>query len=298
MSSEKPFHEPGWIERNINQLINRGVGRAVTYAVLAVYLVWAAFPIYWLLTGSLKTRSGLLAIPPNFIPTSIHIENYVQIFVARPDVLAFIRNSILITISTALISVSIGVLASYALVRFDYPYKLNLGIPVYLLATRFMPPVVAAIPIYLIFRQLGLINTIYALILIYSTLNIVFVVWMMKGFFEEFPDSLIEAAIIDGHTHIGAFFKVVLPAVKPGILASTIFAIMTSWNELLLALIIANNTNAMTIPVGLASFITRFQVEWIMISVLGTISIIPVIAFSFLARDELIRGFSMGTVDK
>ena len=294
----KPFKTPSTGEKVIQRLNDLGVTRLGTYMVLGLFFFWSLFPLYWMVTGSLKTRQTILASPPHWIPHSYHFANYVEMFAARPDILMFIRNSVIVTISSAAVSVSIGVAAAYALVKFDYPYKLNDIFPIYLLATRFLPPVVAAIPLYLIFRQLNLINTLYALILIYSTLNLVFVVWMMKGFFEEFPDSIIEAALLDGHTHIGAFFKVVLPAVKPGILASTIFAIMTSWNELLLAIILANDANAMTIPVGMAGFITRFYIEWVYISVLGTIAIIPIVVFAFSARDELIRGFSMGAVDK
>lgn len=161
-----------------------------------------------------------------------------------------------------------------------------------------MPPIVTIIPLFVIFRNLQLVNTLYGLICVYVMFNIPFAVWMMKGFFEEVPASLVESAMLDGHTHIGAFFKIVLPLVKPGLLASAIFTTIITWNELLFAIILTQDVAAMTLPVGLSSFVTKYSVQWINVSVAGTIALIPVLLFAFVARQELVRGFSMGAVGK
>jgi multiple sugar transport system permease protein len=135
------------------------------------------------------------------------------------------------------------------------------------------------------------------LILSYSAFTIPFVVWMMVGFFKELPDSIVEAAILDGHTHFGAFFKIVLPLVKPGLIASTIFVLITAWNELLFAVILTQTLDAQTLPVALATFEEQFQTNWRLLTVASSIAMLPPMAFAFLVRDQLVRGFTMGAVN-
>ncbi|MFC7009923.1 carbohydrate ABC transporter permease [Halalkalicoccus salilacus] len=199
---------------------------------------------------------------------------------------------------TTVIATSIGAMAAYAFVAFDYPYNLDFHLPFYILSTRFMPPIVTIIPLFVIFRNFQLVNTLPGLILVYSMFNIPFAVWMMKGFFEEVPTSLVESAMMDGHSHVGAFFKIVLPLVTPGLIASAIFTTIITWNELLFAVILTLNANAMTVPVGLASFVTKFNIQWINMAVGATIALAPVLVFAFIARQQLVRGFSMGAVGK
>lgn len=293
-----PYDQPSGLEEIRETLTEYGVTKAITYGLLGVFLIWTLFPVYWLVTATLKTRQTLLSFPPQWIPVNFHIENFTQLFAQRPDFAMFIFNSTVVTITTTIIVTTMGAMAAYAFVTFDYPYNLDFHLPFYMLSTRFMPPIVTIIPLFVIFRGLGLVNTLWGLVLVYTMFNIPFAVWMMKGFFEEVPDSLIESAMIDGHTHLGAFFKIVLPLVKPGLIASAIFTTIITWNELLFAVILAFNTDAITIPVGLASFVTKYSVEWINMAVGATIALAPVLLFAFIARQQLVRGFSMGAVGK
>ena len=293
-----PYEEPSGLEKYQETLNEYGISRAVSYGLLGIFLVWTLFPIYWMVTATLKTRQALLSFPPLWFPVNLHFENFAQLFAQRPDFIQFIINSTLVTVTTTIIATTIGAMAAYAFVTFDYPYNLDFHLPFYILSTRFMPPIVTIIPLFIIFRGLGLVNSLQGLVLVYTMFNIPFAVWMMKGFFEEVPNSLVESAMIDGHTHLGAFFKIVIPLVKPGLIASAIFTTIITWNELLFAVILALNTNAMTVPVGLASFVTKFQVQWINMSVGGTIALAPVLLFAFVARQQLVRGFSMGAVGK
>lgn len=293
-----PFQEPSDLEQLHDQLTETGVLKAALYGGLGLFLVWSLFPVYWLVTATLKTRKVLLSFPPHWIPTGLHFENFAQLFAQRPEFAKLILNSVIVTSVTTVIATTIGAMAAYGFVKFEFPYNLDFHLPFYILSTRFMPPIATMIPLYLIFRSFGLVNTKFGLILVYTMFNIPFAVWMMKGFFEEIPDSLIESAILDGHTHVGAFFKVVLPLVKPGLLASAIFTTIITWNELLFAVILTLNSQAMTFPVGLASFVTKFKVQWINMSVGATIALIPVLVFAFIARHQLVRGFSMGAVGK
>lgn len=293
-----PFQEPSDLEQFYDRLTDTGVIKAALYGGLGLFLVWTLFPVYWLVTATLKTRNVLLSFPPHWIPTEFHFNNFAQLFAQRPEFVNLIFNSVVVTVVTTVIATTIGAMAAYGFVKFDFPYNLDFHLPFYILSTRFMPPIVTIIPLFLIFRDFNLVNTKVGLILVYTMFNIPFAVWMMKGFFEEIPDSLIESAMLDGHTQLGAFFKIVLPLVKPGLIASAIFTTIITWNELLFAVILTLNSKSMTVPVGLASFITKFNVQWINMSVGATIALVPVLVFAFVARQQLVRGFSMGAVGK
>lgn len=295
---EVPYEEPSDLEQLYQRLTETGVTKAALYAGLGLFLTWTLFPVYWLVTATLKTRQTLLSFPPHWIPLDAQFGNFAALFAQRPDFVDFIVNSVIVTSVTTVIATSIGAMAAYAFVTFDYPYNLDFHLPFYILSTRFMPPIVTIIPLFVIFRNFDLINTLPGLVLVYSMFNIPFAVWMMKGFFEEIPDSLVESAIMDGHTHLGAFFKIVLPLVTPGLIASAIFTIIITWNELLFAVILTLNADSMTVPVGLASFVTKYNIQWINMSVGATIALVPVLLFAFVARQQLVRGFSMGAVGK
>lgn len=293
-----PYTEPSGFQEIHERLTDLGVTKVAVYAALGVFLVWSLFPVYWMVTATLKTRETLLSFPPQWIPMDAQFGNYAQLFAQRPEFVTFITNSVIVTVATTIIATTVGAMAAYAFVSFDYPYNLDFHLPFYILSTRFMPPIVTIIPLFVIFRGVGLVNTLRGLILVYTMFNIPFAVWMMKGFFEEVPESLVESAMIDGHTHLGAFFKIVLPLVKPGLIASAIFTTIITWNELLFAVILAQSAKAITVPVGLASFVTKFSVQWINMSVAATIALVPVLLFAFIARQQLVRGFSMGAVGK
>lgn len=280
------------------RLDDLGVITAGAYVLAGMFLLWTLFPVYWMLTATLKTRRELLAIPPQWVPTSPDFGNVATLFAERPEFARFILNSVIVSVFATLLAVTLGVMATYGFVKFEFPYDLgSFELPLLILATRFLPPIVTVIPIFVIFDGLGLINTHLALILAYTVFNIPFVVWLMKGFFDELPDSIVEAAKLDGHTEIGAFFRIILPMVKPGIIASVIFTLMGSWNELLFAVILTNNIEAQTLPVALATFQTQYYVQWELLTVAGTIAMAPVLVFAFLVREELLRGFTMGAVE-
>lgn len=286
-------------ERLYGRVEETGVLRIGTYGVLLLFLAWTLFPVYWMVTGTLKTRRELLAIPPRWIPRSPDLVNYPQLFVARPHFVDFIVNSTIVTLGTTVFAVVIGTTATYGFVKFDFPFELGtFHLPFFILSTRFMPPIVTVIPIYVIFQGLGILNTHLALILAYTAFNIPFVVWMMKGFLDELPDSIVEAAMLDGHTHFEAFFKVVIPIVKPGLIASVIFTMISAWNELLFAVILTSTADSQTLPVALATFQTKYFVQWEQLTVASTIAMAPVLVFAFVVREQLIRGFSMGAVDQ
>lgn len=285
-------------EKLHERLVDLGLGSVFVYGGLAAFLVWTLFPVYWLVSASLKTRDELLGFPPQWVPWGFHVSNFPQLFASRPEFTQFFVNSITVTVVTTVIATSVGAMAAYGFVTFDFPYDLDFHLPFYILSTRFMPPIATIIPLFVIFRDFGLVNTLRGLILVYTMFNIPFAVWMMKGFFEEVPNSIVESAMIDGLSHSEAFVKIVLPLVKPGLIASAIFTVIITWNELLFAIILAQNASATTVPVGLASFVTKYSVQWVNLSVAATLALVPVLVFAFVAREQLVQGFSMGAIEK
>lgn len=288
----------GALDEWYRQLQATGVGRVALYGSVTAYLLWTLFPVYWMISATVKTRGELLTTPPQWIPTGFTIENYVELFLQRPDFVQYIINSVIVSLVATILAVTLGVMATYGFVRYDFPYDAGrLHLPLLILASRFLPPIVMVIPIYVIFVEIGIVNTHLALIVAYTAFNFPFIVWLMKGFFEELPESVIQAAILDGHTELGAFFKIVIPMVKPGIIAAILFALLGSWNELLFAVILTSNIQAQTLPVGLATFQTQYFVEWELLTVASTIAMAPVVLFAFIVRDHLLRGFTMGAIE-
>jgi multiple sugar transport system permease protein len=285
------------IETVYDRLEHYGFVPTLTNGIALLFVIWTLFPVYWMVAGSLRTRRELLATPPKLVSTVVTIANYPELFIQRPAFYQFLFNSVVVTVGSTAIAVLFGTAATYGFVNYEFPYDLGrFHLPFLILTTRFLPPIVTVIPLYVIFDTVGLLNTRVGLILAYAAFNIPFVVWMLKGFFAELPDSIVEAAVLDGHTEIGAFFKIVLPMVRPGLIAATIFTIINAWNELMFAVILTSNTQTQTLPVALATFKTAYTIQWELLTVAGTIAMAPVLVFAFLVRKKLLRGFTMGAV--
>lgn len=274
-----------------------GLIPGLTHGIAAIFVLWTAFPVYWMVSGSLRTRRDLLATPPEWIPSSLTLQNYTQLFAQRPEFYDYLFNSVVVTTGATVIAVAFGAAATYGFVQYEFPFDLGrFHLPFLILATRFLPPIVTVIPLYQIFDSSNLLNTKLGLVLAYAAFNVPFVVWMLKGFFAELPDRIVEAAIMDGHTEIGAFVKVVLPMVRPGLVAATIFTIINAWNDLLFAVILTSDTTAQTLPVAIATFKTAYVIEWELLAAAGTLAMAPVLLFAFIVREKLLRGFTMGAV--
>jgi len=285
------------IEWCYDRLDEYGLLPGVTHGIAFVFVLWTVFPVYWMVSGSLRTRRDLLSTPPQWLPSTLTVENYVELFAQRPEFYDYLFNSVVVTAGATLLAVALGTAATYGFVQYDYPFDMGrFHLPFTILATRFLPPIVTVIPLFRIFDATSLLNTKLGLVLAYAAFNIPFVVWMMKGFFAELPDSIVEAAVMDGHTEMGAFLKVVVPMVRPGLIAATIFTIINAWNDLLFAVILTSDTGAQTLPVALATFKTAYVIEWELLTAAGTIAMAPVLLFAFLVREKLLRGFTMGAV--
>jgi multiple sugar transport system permease protein len=270
------------------------------WALLMIYMVYTLLPIGWLFLSTIQTQASLLTLPPHIIPTEVTLRNYADIF--RPAAfgensgestfLLALRNSVVVSLGTTLVSLLFGTLAAYAFARFNVPRKRALLLIV--LGSQLIPAVSLIIPLFRIFRGAGLLDNLLALILAYSTFSLPFVVWIMAGYFQSVPLELEEAARIDGATRFQSFYRVSLPLAAPGLGATAIFTLLNAWDEFFFALIFTSTYAAKTLPVALAEFIGRHSVNWGMLVTGGFIASLPPILLSLLFYRYIVSGLSAG----
>lgn len=263
----------------------------VFYLLIGVTVIFFLFPVIYLLMTSFKSRLDIYIMPPKFIfvPT---VQAWIDAFTRKP-LFYYFFNSAVVAFGTTIISLVFGTLAAYALARFRI--KGSKDISFFILSIRMFPPIAAAIPIFLWMKQFGMLDTRFGLICAYTVFNLPFVVWMMREFIMAIPIELEEAAMVDGLTRMQAFRKILLPLLRPSIVAVAIFCIIFSWSEFLFAYLLTM-TEAKTMPVSICEFITWREVTWEQVSAAGTALIIPVLVFSFFVQKYLVRGLSFGAV--
>lgn len=249
------------------------------------------FPVLWMVMTSFKLPKDIFTVPPTifFTPT---IETYTS-YLQFADVPARMLNTVIVAGGASIVSILVGSMAGYALARIRIRGAVTLG--VLILASRGVPPIALAVPMFLVARTLGLTDTHIMLILAYCTFLIPYVMWLMRGFFVALPKELEEAAMLDGCSRMGAFFKIIVPISMPGIISALIFSVILAWEELLFALVLTNNF-ATTIPVAVAGIAgdTVNGANWGALAAVGTLTVIPVVIFAMLVQKWLIRGLAEG----
>lgn len=276
-------------------------------AVIAI-LIFFLFPLYWMLVTSIKIRAEATTLPPKVIPWvqfDPTTEHYDRLFgevkvsqfgtATRPSEFPNrLTNSILVNGAATLTAVLAGTLAAYAFSRFNVPGEGDLMF--FILSTRMLPPVVVVIPIFLMFTQIvNLRDTFWGIFLIYTSAGLPFVVWMMKGFFDEIPREYEEAAMLDGYSRLEAVWKIVIPEAIPPMLATAVFVLITGWNEFLWVQLL-NPNEYTTVPPFLYGIIGYGRVEWGRMAATSVIFVMPIIIFTFLVRNHLLRGVTFGAV--
>jgi multiple sugar transport system permease protein len=272
----------------------------VRWALLAIYLVYTLLPIAWLFLSTIQTQASLLTVPPHILPTEVTLRNYVDIFqpaalgenTGQSTFLLALRNSVIVSLGTTFVALVFGTLAAYAFARFNIPKKRALLLIV--LGSQLLPAVSLIIPLFRMFKNAGLLDTLSALILAYSTFSIPFVVWIMAGYFQSVPIELEEAARIDGATRFQSFVRVALPLAAPGLGATAIFTLLNSWDEFFFALIFSSTYAAKTLPVAIAEFIGRHSVNWGLLVTGGFIASLPPIVLSLMFYRYIVSGLSAG----
>jgi multiple sugar transport system permease protein len=264
------------------------------YALVAlVVLIWF-FPIYWIVTMSLKGDAELAAVPPTLVPQHPTLDSYYRLLFVL-DFPRYLKNSVLVAVGSTLIGLFAGALCAYSLSRYRFPWRLNYWLLFLLLAVRMFPPTVTLIPLFVFFRDLGLLDTVFAVILAQVYFELPFIVWLMRGFFADIPLDLEEAALVDGDTKFGAFRRIVMPLVAPGLIATAILAVINAWNEFTFALVLTES-QATTLPVATASLVQEFGIAWGPMTASGVLFTVPVLVFALLVQRNLIRGLTAGAV--
>lgn len=259
-------------------------------ALIAIALV-CVFPFYWMVTTSLKDQAVALASPPVWLfePTLDHY----RMVLGPKDVGPSLLNSIIVAVSTTALAILLGTPAAYALARFEFRGKSDLWF--WFITNRMVSPIVLALPIFLLARNLNLIDTHLVLILLYLTFNLPIVVWICADQFRGIPRDLDDAARIDGASRFIVFWRIALPLAAPGVAVSAIFSFIFSWNELLYALVLTRSASR-TAPVAATSFMSGYDLPWGQIMATGTLIVLPVIVFALIVSRQLVRGLTMGAV--
>ncbi len=302
------------------------LARRVAAVVVVAYAVITLIPLLWIVLTGFKSPADAIAYPPKilFQPT---LEGYVNLFTTQsrqsPEVLAALPppdtwydrlartrnmiivgpsrylqrygNSIVVAFGSTVLAVGLGTLAAYAFSRFRIPLADDLMF--FILSTRMMPPIAVAIPIYLMYRTLGLTDTWLGMILLYTAVNVSLATWLMKGFMDEIPREYEEAALVDGYTRLQAFRRVVLPQARTGIAATAIFCLIFAWNEYAFAVLLTSG-KAQTAPPFIPTIIGEGGFDWPAVGAGATLFLLPIMVFTVLLRRNLLRGITFGAVRK
>jgi ABC-type sugar transport system permease subunit len=272
------------------------VKSVLAYVGLTVSLILYLLPLYWIIATSFKEFADVNAMPPRFVfkPT---LENYTELL--RPEsssAKAFpgqLLGSLVVAVTSTVLAVGMGTLAAYAFSRFRIKAKNDALF--FILSTRMLPPVVVAVPIFLMFRQMNLLNTHLGLILLYTTVNVAFATWLMKGFTDDVPPEYEEAALLDRYTRLEAFRKTTLPLIVPGMAATAVFCFLNAWNEYAFAQFLTTG-KILTAPPSITAVMGGGVIEWQRIAARAVVFLFPAALFTFLMRNHLLRGMTFGAI--
>ena len=300
--------------------------KRIALGAVILYALITMIPLFWIVITSMKSPPDSISYPPKII-FQPSIEGYCNLFTNQtrqtPEYLAtlpppqnrceevtrqrnmvivgpsnFLKrfaNSLIIAFGSTALSVLLGTIAAYGFSRFKVPLKDDLLF--FILSTRMMPPIAVAIPIYLMYRELGLSDTKLGMILLYTAVNVSLAVWLLKGFIDEIPREYEEAAMIDGYTRLQAFRKVVLPQATTGIVATAIFCMIFAWNEYAFAVLLTSG-DAQPAPPFIPTIIGEGGMDWPAVGAGTTLFLIPILVFTILLRKHLLRGITFGAVRK
>jgi multiple sugar transport system permease protein len=265
---------------------------------LAVLIVFALLPMAWMLLTSIKTQFAALQFPPEWIPHNPTLTNYLTLLSPQSDVgrefLHYLINSLWISFASTALGVTVAVPAAYAFSRFRFPGR-NLLFYGVLLRNMF-PAVVFLMPLFIMMRWLGLVNTQVSLILTYLTFGLPLSIWLLKGFYDNIPVQLEQAARIDGASRFRAFLLIVMPLSSPGIIATAIYSFIQAWNEYVYALTFLNDQSKLTLPVGLQRFFTEYATNWPGLMAASFIMSVPVVALFLVLQKYFVRALTEGAV--
>jgi multiple sugar transport system permease protein len=271
----------------------KGAAAVALWIAVLVAAAITVFPFYWMLNTSLKPPSEIFLSPPSFFSENWTIAAYDTLLRARPFARYFL-NSLVVSLCSTALSVVLAALAAYGFTRFHIR---GAGLLiVFLLFTKMLPETLLIIPYFQLMSDLGLINTYAALILAYSSFALPFSVWMLIGFFRSIPREIDEAAIVDGAGRLTAFFRVILPLARPGLVAVALFTFLISWNSYVWALVLTTDPNMFVLSVGIANMVGEYRVQWNEMMAAAVIAALPVMVIYALLERHLVSAITAGAV--
>ncbi|PLS09659.1 carbohydrate ABC transporter permease [Neobacillus cucumis] len=266
--------------------------KIVLFWVMVVLTILVNFPIITMLLNSFRTTSEIMS-SKSILPSKITFSNYIHLG-SSTNFGAYFKNSLIVALSGTLISIIIAAFAGYAMSR--YRSRFISGYSQSLLLLQMFPGILVLIPLFIMFRNVGLVNTYWSVILLYITGNLPFAIWMYKGFFDSIPKELEEASWIDGCSRLQSFLRITLPLSGPGIAAVGIFSFLFSWNEYLVASTFLRGDDLMTIPVGIQMFMQQFSTDWGSLTAAATLAMMPPFIFSLFVQKHMVHGAVAGSV--
>ena len=271
------------------------MARRIAFNIFAWSIVlMVAFPLFWMLVTSVKPQSELFRRPPTLMPEIWTFEHYAKLLFDT-KFMSYFKNSVILSVATTTIVIVIATIGAYSLVRFKYRGRESLAFLV--LFTYLLPSVVLILPLYLMIVKLGMANSIFSLVIAYTTFALPYALWLLRSFLPGIPEDLESAALVDGASRLGAFRDIILPQLLPGIISTALFTFILSWNEYLYALVLVNSDDARPLTTGVMNMlISSFNIEWSLLMAASVMMSVPlIIAFAFL-QSYLTRGFGAGGV--
>jgi multiple sugar transport system permease protein len=267
-------------------------------ALLVVLFLFSVLPMVWMFLTSIKTQFAALQYPPQYIPVSPTLQEYEQLLSPQNEVgrefLGYFVNSLWVSFASTVLGIVVAVPAAYAFSRFRFPGR-NLLFYSVLLRNMF-PAVVFLMPLFILMRWLGLVNTSWSLILTYLTFGLPLSIWLLKGFYDNIPVQLEQAARIDGATRFQAFVLIVMPLSSPGIIATSIYSFILAWNEYVYALTFLNDKSKLTLPVGLQRYFAEYSTDWPGLMAASFLMSVPVVVLFLILQKYFVKALTEGAV--
>jgi multiple sugar transport system permease protein len=265
---------------------------------LLLMLLFTVLPMLWMVITSLKTQFAAFQYPPQWWPAAPTLDNYVRLLLPTSptgqEFLQYMWNSIFVSSCSTILGVVVAVPAAYAFSRFRFPGRQFLFFAV--LLRNMFPAVIFLMPLFLLMRWLGLVNNLASLILTYLTFGLPLSIWLLKGFYDNIPIQLEQAARIDGATRFKAFLLIVMPLSSPGIIATAIYSFILAWNEYVFALTLLNSKEKLTLPIGLQHFFTEYATDWPGLMAASFIMSVPVVVMFLILQKYFVRALTEGAV--
>ena len=268
-------------------------GIAGQYLALVLTVALTVFPLVWLFLTSIRSSADIFSVPVHIIPETATLTQYVSVFVEY-DTMGYVWNTVIVSVATVILVHLLAIPCAYALSRFRMPgAMLIFGV---LLIMRMIPVIALAIPLFAVFAAIGLLDTVWALILSHTAAKLPVAVWLLLGFMQDVPKEIEEAAQSDGAGTMRTLVQIVAPLIAPGIGASAVITFLFTWNDLLLALTLTSSKAAQTLPVGLTNFVSQYGIDWGAMSAAGVLMVIPTLVFVWFAQGLLVKGLTTGAV--